>query len=644
MPNHVSRRPQPILVNLRSCRFVATAVLAIAISAMLAGCRGSSGVALELTILHNNDAESLLVGFDGVGGVDRFATVLNRERELARAEGRGVVFLSSGDNFLAGRQLDASLATAPGENASDDELNNWIFYDAEAIRRLAYDALVIGNHDLDFGPGMMSKFIRNSTVGPGGVIENRTPFISANLDMRPEPLVTEFARSLIKPSVVIDVPHRGGVTRVGVIGATTPMIRRVASPGRIGIDSDVAGAVQREIDRLTADGVRIIIFVSHLQTIEEDRELLATLRGIDVAIAGGGDELLVNAGTPLAPADQRDSTGDGWPDAVYAPYPMIATDADGRLVPVVTTSGAYTYLGKLTVRFDAKGNLLNWDGAEIGPIRVVSPEHGADGVEPDPAFTRDIVSPVAEFIADLDTKIIGQTGPVTILDGRREAVRHHESGMGNLLADALLWQARRSFSGFGVGRPAVALTNGGGIRNDIVINPNAPITAGALYDAFPFSNFVAWIPGVEAEVLRLAMENAVCRVEFGDGRFAQIAGMRVEFDSSRPGRLVSEGGEVLEPGSRVRTITLDDGTPVVRDGRVVDPTLRIDVASLGFVASGGDFYAWTRDPRKPVSDEMTQSGVVYRQAVMNFIEEDLDGVVDRPDYAEKGAGRLVDLR
>ena len=68
----------------------------------------SSDVAYTLTVLHNNDGESQLVnagsGLEDFGGVARFARLVSDLRAGAAPNDtdRGVVVLSSGDNFLAG--------------------------------------------------------------------------------------------------------------------------------------------------------------------------------------------------------------------------------------------------------------------------------------------------------------------------------------------------------------------------------------------------------------------------------------------------------------------------------------------------------------------------------------------------------------
>ena len=191
---------------------------------------------------------------------------------------------------------------------------------------------------------------------------------------------------------------------------------------------DVAAVVQREIDALQAAGVNKIIVVSHLQGVAGDLALAAALRGVDVLIAGGSDELLANAGSLLLPGDGGE---------IFGPYPLLASDADGRNVPVVAAPGRYTYVGRLIVDFDASGVVTAIDPAS-GPMRVAGGDY-PDAVAPHAAVQEQVVAPVADFIGALARTPVGTTE--VPLDGQRRAVRSRETNQGNLIADALLWQA-----------------------------------------------------------------------------------------------------------------------------------------------------------------------------------------------------------
>lgn len=588
----------------------AALALAVAASGLLTAPAAAAGPApggFTLTILHNNDGESQLRGAPGqpdFGGIARFVALESQlEREATRARS-GVLTLSSGDNFLAGPEFQASLDKgAP-------------FYDAIALDRIRYDALAIGNHEFDFGPDTLADFISG--------FDRITPFLSVNLDVSAEPRLAELERrGQIASSTV--VRERG--ERIGIVGATTPLLRAVSSPRDVAVDPDVLGAVQAEVDALTADGVDKIVLISHLQSVAEDRTLVAQLRDVDIAIAGGGDELLANPGDPLVPGDVISTDpATGQPLS----YPLQVADADGVEVPVVTTAGNYKYLGRLVVDFDDAGVVTRVDGSS-GPVRVsgVAP----DAVQPDRYVQRRVVDPVNAYVTELEQSVVAQSE--VALDGTRASVRGVEANLGNLLADALLDAGIDGAAEFGVTPPQVALQNGGGIRNDAVI-PAGPITELDTFDIAPFSNFVAVVPDVPRAQFKEILENAVSRVP-GDGRFAQVAGFRFTYDAAGTAQVVTDAGVVTTPGTRVREVVLDDGTVLVQNGQVVAGA-PVSVATNDFSARGGDQYPFRGLP-------FTTVGVSYQQALAGFITapDDLAGTVRAADYPEGGEGRITRL-
>jgi 5'-nucleotidase len=573
---------------------------------------GGPRVDLWLTVLHNNDGESQLIHYPGLedfGGAARFKTLVDDLKWEAthgpRYPGqwgakRGVMMVSSGDNFLAGPEFSASLDKGVP------------FYDTIAMDLIGYDAVAIGNHDFDFGPDVLADFIE-------GYQWTSPPYLSANLDYSGEPrLQALFDAGRIANSIV--VKERGDL--IGIVGATTPALRFISSPRDVGVDPDVTAAIQGEVDELEMMGVNKIILISHLQSIEEDLALALTLDGVDVMVAGGGDEVLANPGDPLIP---------GHEGIIYGPYPMTATDIDGTKVPVVTTAGSYAYAGRLVVGFDKDGNVIDM-GENSGPVRVAGGDN-PDAVMPDPQVQALAVDPVIESLEDLATNVIG-TSEVA-LDGIRGNVRTVETNEGDLIADALHWQATQLATSFGVSAPDVALQNGGGIRNDSVI-PAGDITELDTYNMLPFPNFVTVLEDIPPDQFKEIMENAVSRVEFVDGRFAQISGFTLIWDAAGTPQVLDADGTVLTPGTRVQEITLDDGTPVVQSGAVVVGAPSLTVATIDFLARGGDQYPYRGAPFVSV-------GVSYQQALLNYIVDGLGAVIAAGDYPEGGEGRITRL-
>lgn len=570
-----------------------------------------------LTLLHNNDAESALLPttIDGqpFGGVANFATLVDQLRDDAldqstfKGAKEAALMVSSGDNFLAGAQFQASLEKGVP------------YYDAIAMDMIGYDAVAIGNHDFDFGPDVFEGFVESFTTG--------TPFLSANLDFTNEPGLQELRDSgRIADSIV--VKQRG--ERFGIIGATTEFLPVISSPRDV-IVEDVFTEVQAEVEALEAQGVNKIILISHLQSIVEDQTLAAQLDGVDIMVAGGGDELLANEDDLLVPGDE---------ESIFGPYPMIVTDSDGTEVPVVTTSGGYRYLGRLVAAFDRDGDVIDIHESS-GPVRVTSGDF-ADAVSPDPEIQEAVVDPVAEFVEALSTTVVAETEvplnsrrgvvddstPPTVVEVPGERVS--ETNLGNLAADAMLWQATELASEFGTPEPDVAFQNGGGIRSpdDLLFptaTPGSPedVTRLDINNQFPFPNFVSVLPDVPLSQIKVILENAVSRVEFVDGRFAQVAGLTFHWDSTGTPNV-----------NRVTEIAIG-GETVFDDGWLVDPDANtVDVATIDFLATGGDDYDFG-------GASFERLGVTYEQAVLNYLRDELGGVITQAEYPNVTGTRVI---
>ncbi len=566
---------------------------------------------ITLTILHNNDGESQLIDLgpdtlENFGGAARFRTLVEDLRDEADYPGSTSILLSSGDNFLAGPEFNAGT-------------NDGIFYDAVTMDLLGYDAIALGNHDFDFGPEVTADFI--------SAFANTAPtFLSANLDFNGEPSLKALeGAGRIASSTIVEA----GGQMIGIIGATTPNLPFISSPGNVVVDTDVAGLVQDEIDALEAAGVNKIVLISHLQGIEEDSTLATQLSGIDILIAGGGDELLANDGDLLVPGDE---------EIVYGSYPITVQNLDGNNVPIVTTRGSYSYVGRLIVEFDENGDIVDVSD-DSGPVRVSG--IGTDAVDEDLAMLETVVEPVADFLDQLDQTVVAVSD--VELDGVRNSVRGKETNLGNLISQAYLRVAQDRAPDFGVNVPEVALQNGGGIRNDNVI-PAGNITELLTFDILPFGNFLSVVEDIPAEQFKEIMENAVSKINSetgepsgsGTGRFAQAAGFYFVYDLEGEPRQFDEEGDVTFSGDRIVDLVLDDGTVIVRNGEVVEGAPKVNMAIGDFNAGGGDQY--------PFGDlGFTRLGITDQQAFSQYLSDSeyLDGEVSEDDFPEGGIGNIT---
>lgn len=591
-----------------------------------------------LTLLHVNDLESQLIGIDApaagevaegetydtdldndgrkdYGGVDRHETVIEGLRSGSGGAGaaaqHGVVTVSAGDNFLAGPELAASL--------NDDGTASDPIYDALGMELTGYDASTIGNHEFDFGPDFFADFVNEVTDAEDGSF----PFMSANLDFSavPELQAMVEAGDIVKSTIV----EKSG-EQVGLIGLTTPELPAVSSPGDVTlIDRALAAITQDEVDALTADGVDKIVLVSHLQDIDNERALAAELSGVDVIVGGGGGELVANNDDALIPGDDRAINPDT--GAPYR-YPIVEKDADGDWLPIVTTPGEYAYVGKLVVSFDAAGEVIpgSWV-PESGPVRVsgVDDQVADDAVQPDAVINQRVVQPVQEHVAALEANVVASSE--VPLNGVREEVRTRITNLGALLADALLETGQNQAAEFDVEEPQIAIQNGGGIRNDSVI-PAGNITELDTYSVAPFPNFVAVMPDVSCDTIKALLERGVSAAPEAAGQFIQIAGMSFTYDVSEQAQVVDDStGEIITPGSRIETATLDSGQQVVVNGEVVANCAPITLATNDFSARGGDNYPLGGLP-------FTNVGKTYQQALLDYLTVTLGGTVTSAQYSE----------
>ncbi|MEM8585498.1 MAG: choice-of-anchor I family protein, partial [Bacteroidota bacterium] len=544
----------------------------------------------QLRIVHNNDGESKIVADtlpDGrpFGGAERFVTVVE---ELRASDMTPSVTLSSGDNILPGPAFNASLARPEGSP----------LYDSEVINEIGYDALAIGNHDFDFGPDILQRIIEETA-------STDPKFVSANLDFTGEPGL----QALVTTNRIVE---RTTITRqgeeIGIIGLTTPLLPTISTPRNVVVDSNTIAIAQQEIDELVAEGVNKIILISHLQGIGEELALAAELTDLDVIIAGGGDELLTNDPVlnELGGLTQSDV------------YPIRVANPLGDSVYVVTTPGEYRYVGNLVVEFDEDGEIF-----AIGEESDVIPVVGE--IEGDPEVAA-IVDSIQAYNEDLANNVIAITEPA--LDGLRASVRTMETNQGNLVADAYLYrynQVRDDF-GFDPSIPVIAVQNGGGMRDDEVLPANSEITELKTFEILSFDNRVTVLEPISPEDLKAVLERSISVAPNDqEGGFLQIGGFEFIYDTM---------GVANE--SRIFSVTLNDGTPIVEDYQVVDGAPSVYVVTNSFSAAGGDDIS-----------EFAELGTTnilpsYQLALFNYLleEEGLNGLVTAEQYPEGGEGRI----
>ena len=234
--------------------------------------------------------------------------------------------------------------------------------------------------------------------------------------------------------------------------------------------------------------------------------------------------------------------------------PLIAESAHA----IVTKAGSDArYLVQVDLWVTREGKLVerSWTFHEVGARRA-----------PDPAVEK----LVARYTAELDRELSGTVGRTDVaLDARRHIVRTQETGVGNFIADTMREALEAD----------VAVMNGGGIRGDKVIPPG-PLIRRDVYTLVPFSNAVVKLE-VTGAALRQILEHGLAQADNQGGGFLQVSGVQVNVDGRRPA------------GQRI--VGLEVG------GKPVDPNARYSVATIDFVANGGDGQPGFRNARRLVT-------------------------------------------
>ena len=599
-----------------------------------------TGNPVTLTILHNNDGESALLPEQSYtlpqgkliyGSAAAFSTVMKREIKSARNSGNSVVSLYAGDSFLASKTL---ICSEPADNTSTIPV-----YDGVAQSMMPYDAHILGNHEFDYGTGFLKRYIDSFTQ------KNRYQFLSGNMDFSANADLSSMA---VKSGPILRSMHSGkkvGQSYIhkdfktgaifGVVSAVTPLLRTISSPGTakvMTIDIPATAAlINKQVEALEKQGINKIILVSHLQGVAYDKEIVALLKNVDVAVAGGGDDLLTS---PDVAESIQLIPGEGKP---VGKYPEMVKDANGVDVPLITSKGNYNYLGRFDVSFNAQGKVTSYNKTTSYPRRVVPASSVAtalgvtDAVIPDKRIVDAVEKPLntcltgfAKSIASTQVVFATDRGSATVL-----GVRTAETNGGNLVADSFVkaYTARAAAVGLpaaGTANPVVAVQNGGGIRQGG--GTTLPITgvAGAInrgntFDLLPFDNRLVAVTSVSAADLKEIFERSCAVSTSGGGQFLQFSGMKVSCSRTGTAIVISTptgdayAGNITTAGTRVKEITLSDGRALVKDGAVVAGAPTVTIVTNQFTADGGDNY--------PTFQKMTKVafGVSYEQGLYDYL-------------------------
>ena len=314
---------------------------------------------VAVTILHTNDTHDHLEAFDtrqtkDVGGVARRATLFKR----IKAETPNVLILDAGDVFQ-GTPLFTFFAGEP---------------DYITMRQAGYDAIAVGNHDLDNGLPNLRKQAAHLASPP----------LAATL-------VDARGQTIFPAWKLFD---RGGVkiAVIGVMGKNA--YQAIAEKRRTGVSLIEPAVVLKQLIPQVRKQADVVVVLSHTGH-EEEVALAKEVPGIDVIVGGHSHT------------------------KVEKPVRVKSPDRE-TLVTQAFQWGEY--VGRVDLEVDNK-RVTRMDGGLL-PVSADIP--------PDPT----VAATVAKYAAQIDVQmkqVVGQTD-VEFLNARKA---EGDAPIGNLIADSL---------------------------------------------------------------------------------------------------------------------------------------------------------------------------------------------------------------
>lgn len=445
----------------------------------------------------------------------------------------------------------------------------------ELMNLAGYDLATLGNHEFDYGMDNLQTILEKAEFG----------VVAANIQLN--------GKAAFDANKVFELADG---TKVGVFGLATPETATKANPAMIKGVTFLAGdelyaCAEQQVKSLTEAGCDYIICLGHLGIDSESEpnrsiDVLSKVTGIDVFIDGHS----------------------------HSDYEAVkaATNGTGKVgdTLITSTGTAAANVGVVTI---------SKDGITVSSVDLSKYEGS--------------VKAVADRAAAIKAEIEAEYGAVFAktevdLNGERDpGNRTEETNLGDLIADAILWQASKDGSLPVAKENVVAITNGGGIRASIA---KGDITKNDVNTVLPFGNTVTYVT-VTGEVLLEALEASTYCTPEAVGAFPQVAGIEFTVDTSK----AYDQGEQYPDSTYYGPKSINRVTITSINGKDFDPKATYVVVTNDFMAAGGDtYYAFT------TSANIVDTGIPMDEALMSYITEELDGVITAEKYGEP-QGRIT---
>jgi 5'-nucleotidase len=483
------------------------------------------GRTVDVQILAINDFHGALEPPAGSGG------------RIGSTNAGGIEYLAT---HIRQRATDNTLFLAAGDLIGATPLISALFNDEptiEAMTLLGMDYSAVGNHEFDAGWQELLRLAHGDGTFPGAGFE----FLSANV------VVDATGKTLFQPYAVANFTG----ARVGIIGVSLESTPTIVSPAGVeGLTfSDEVEAINRTVARLKQMKINAIVVLIHEGGYQAGSMTEANFNAC------------INFSGPIVDIVQN---SDPEVDVFITGHTHGAYNCviDGRIVTGAASAGRVLTDIDLTID-KATGDVISASAENIIVTR---------DVPPDPEMTA-LVEYYRQLAAPLAGRVIGSiTADIT-----RTANAAGESALGDVIADAQLWETATE----AYGNAQIAFMNPGGIRADLtyaeISAGEAPgeVTYGEAFTVQPFYNYLVSMDLTGAQIDTL-LEQQFDNPNVGASRMLQVSeGFTYTWSASAP------------TGSKVSNIMLD-GVPL-------DPAGVYRITVNSFLADGGDNFTILRE-------------------------------------------------
>ena len=262
---------------------------------------------------------------------------------------------------------------------------------------------------------------------------------------------------------------------------------------------------------------------------------------------------------------------------------------DGKPIVITQTGSSFANIGKCLIMPDGRMS------QSMIPVSEIKHRNGRVAMA---------TEEVKKRMEQVTSRVVGHCDYVLrILDDADEyLVRYAETNAADLLADAFIAATGAE----------IAIINGGGIRNQ----PKAgDLTYGDFISMLPYDNLVQVVEVKGSTIVELLRLNTM-NMSYDNGNFPQVAGLRYTIHTG------------------IHSVT--DVEVLQADGKYspIEPDRYYKVATMDYCVTGGGFGGILRD-----SKVLQQTNINYRDAMIDFVEKDLKGVIGI-NYA-KPQGRIT---